>query len=104
MPDGHSDKVNLAEKLALFSDTWRPRIVGELNGQHVKLCRLEGEFVWHQHESEDELFLVLDGQLDIELRDRVISLERGEFFIPVAAQVSISDIWITSKLSSTRVI
>ena len=53
------EKVNLAEKLSLFSEHWSPRIVGELNGQHVKLAKLEGEFVWHHHEREDELFLVL---------------------------------------------
>lgn len=78
MPD---DKVNLAEKLASFCETWSPRIVGELNGQHVKLAKLEGEFVWHRHEQEDELFLVLSGRLDIELRDRVVALEAGELFI-----------------------
>jgi mannose-6-phosphate isomerase-like protein (cupin superfamily) len=76
-----SDKVNLAEKLALFSDTWSPKIVGELNGQQVKLAKLEGEFVWHRHEREDELFLVLDGVLELELRDRRVRLERGELFI-----------------------
>jgi mannose-6-phosphate isomerase-like protein (cupin superfamily) len=75
------DKVNLREKLGLFSERWSPRIVGELNGQHVKLAKLEGEFVWHQHEREDELFLVLRGALDIHLRDRVVTLEEGEFFI-----------------------
>jgi mannose-6-phosphate isomerase-like protein (cupin superfamily) len=75
------DKINLAEKLASFSETWSPRIVGELNGQHVKLVHLEGEFVWHHHEAEDELFLLLGGRLDIELRDRVVSLQPGELFI-----------------------
>jgi len=75
------EKVNLADKLSLFSEHWIPRIVGELNGQQVKLAKLEGEFVWHHHESEDELFLVLKGRLVIELRDREIALEPGEFFI-----------------------
>lgn len=75
------DKVNLREKLGLFSERWSPRIVGELNGQHVKLVKLEGEFVWHQHEKEDELFLVLRGVLAIHLRDRVVTLAEGEFFI-----------------------
>ena len=75
------DKVNLREKLGLFSERWSPKIVGELNGQHVKLAKLEGEFVWHRHESEDELFLVLRGVLAIHLRDRVVMLEEGEFFI-----------------------
>ena len=76
-----ADKVNLAEKLALFSEQWSPKIVGELNGQHVKLAKVEGEFDWHHHESEDELFLVLRGELDIHLRDRVVHLDAGEFFI-----------------------
>jgi len=75
------EKVNLAEKLGQFSERWSPRIVGELNGQHVKLVKLAGEFVWHHHVSEDELFLVLDGHLDMHLRDRVVALEPGELFI-----------------------
>lgn len=75
------DKVNLAEKLARFSDHWSPRIVGELNGQHVKLVKVSGEFVWHHHEREDELFLVLQGALEIHLRDRVVALDPGELFI-----------------------
>jgi len=74
-------KVNLAEKLAQFTDRWSPRVVGELNGQHVKLVKLEGEFVWHHHENEDELFLVLQGHLDIHLRGAVVGLDPGEFFI-----------------------
>ncbi len=65
------DKVNLAETLSRFSDHWHPRIVGELNGQHVKLVRVHGPFVWHRHAEADELFLVLAGTLDIELRDGV---------------------------------
>ncbi len=76
-----NDKVNLREKLSLFSDYWNPRIVGELNGQLVKLAKLEGEFIWHQHDNEDELFLVLEGRLTIELRDKSVVLEEGEFFI-----------------------
>jgi mannose-6-phosphate isomerase-like protein (cupin superfamily) len=75
------DKVNLAEKLASFSEQWQPRIVGELNGQHVKVVKLQGEFVWHQHEAEDELFLVLTGAMTIQLRDRDVELQSGEFFI-----------------------
>lgn len=75
------DKVNLEEKFGLFSEHWQPRIVGELNGQHVKIVRLQGEFVWHHHENEDELFLVIAGTLKIELRDRVIVVNEGEFFI-----------------------
>ena len=75
------EKVNLAEKLSLFSERWTPRIVGELNGQHVKLVKLEGEFVWHRHADEDELFLVLRGRLALELRDRTVVLDEGELFI-----------------------
>ena len=88
------EKVNLAEKLALFSEHWSPKVVGELNGQEVKLAKLEGEFVWHHHANEDELFLVIRGELDIHLEDRVVHLGEGEFFIvprgvehkPVAAK------------------
>jgi mannose-6-phosphate isomerase-like protein (cupin superfamily) len=75
------DKVNLTEKLKLFSDHWHPRIVGELNGQYVKLAKVEGEFDWHQHADEDELFLVVAGSLTIKLRDRDVILGEGEFFI-----------------------
>ncbi|MFP6764860.1 MAG: cupin domain-containing protein [Planctomycetaceae bacterium] len=81
MSDSQNNKVNLSEKLHQFTERWSPRIVGELNGQHVKLAKLEGEFVWHHHEREDELFLVLRGHLSIHLRDRVIELDEGEFFI-----------------------
>ena len=74
-------KVNLAEKLALFSEQWSPKVVGELNGQQVKLAKIEGEFDWHHHENEDELFLVVRGAMDIHLRDQVVHLGEGEFFI-----------------------
>ena len=74
-------KVNIADQLARFSEAWSPRIVGELNGQHVKLVKLKGEFVWHQHEEEDELFLVVQGRLRMRLRDREIVLAPGEFLI-----------------------
>ena len=74
-------KVNLDQKLREFSERWSPRIVGELNGQQVKVAKLEGEFVWHHHADEDELFLVLRGHLAIHLRDQVIELDPGEFFI-----------------------
>lgn len=73
--------INLARKLSLFSDHWHPRIVGELNGQHVKLARLQGEFVWHDHTDEDELFLVLKGRLRMEFRDRTVELGEGEMLI-----------------------
>lgn len=75
------EKVDLEEKFALFDEVWKPKIVGELNGQYVKLAKLLGEFVWHHHDDEDELFFVFKGSLDIELRDRTISLSEGEFFI-----------------------
>lgn len=73
--------VNLQEKLASFTETWSPKIVGALNGQHVKLAKLAGEFVWHRHAEEDELFLVVQGELDIELRERTLHLREGEFCI-----------------------
>lgn len=75
------DKVNLAEKFALFDDYWSPKIAGELNGQIVKLVKQKGEFVWHKHDQEDELFLVVKGRLRIRLRDRDVDLHEGEFFI-----------------------
>jgi mannose-6-phosphate isomerase-like protein (cupin superfamily) len=73
--------INLARKFSLFSEHWQPKIVGELNGQHVKLARLKGEFVWHSHEHEDELFLVVKGRLVIQLRDEDVVLNEGEMFI-----------------------
>jgi mannose-6-phosphate isomerase-like protein (cupin superfamily) len=75
------EKVNLAEKLARFHDPWSPKVVGELNGQQVKLVKLQGEFVWHHHEHEDELFLVVKGRFRMEFRDRQVWLEEGEFLI-----------------------
>jgi mannose-6-phosphate isomerase-like protein (cupin superfamily) len=75
------DKVNLEEKLGLFGEHWTPKIVGELNGQHVKLVKVLGELTWHHHDEEDELFLVLHGRLTIKLRERDVVLEEGEFFI-----------------------
>jgi mannose-6-phosphate isomerase-like protein (cupin superfamily) len=74
-------KVSLAEKLGSFNDHWSPKIVGELNDSFVKLVKLEGEFVWHHHETEDELFLVVKGSLLMKLRDRDIRVEEGEFVI-----------------------
>ena len=73
--------VNLAEKLSEIQDFWNPCIVGELNGQHVKLAKVSGEFIWHCHQNEDELFLVLEGVLRLELRDGTVTLRPGEFFI-----------------------
>jgi mannose-6-phosphate isomerase-like protein (cupin superfamily) len=75
------EKVNLQEKLQLFSEHWVPHIVGSLNGQHVKVAKLLGEFEWHQHTEEDELFFVIAGSLELHLRDRVVVLQPGEFFI-----------------------
>jgi mannose-6-phosphate isomerase-like protein (cupin superfamily) len=75
------DKVNLAQKLALFAEHWSPKVVGELNGQQVKVVKLQGPFVWHHHEAEDELFLVLHGQLRMEFTDRTVDVKPGEFII-----------------------
>ncbi len=75
------EKVNLAEKFGQFSDYWSPKLVGEVNDFHVKLAKLKGQFIWHHHEKEDELFLVVEGRLRIRLRDRDVDLEAGEFFI-----------------------
>src|SRR5919199_2260126 len=75
------DKVNLAEKFARFADPWEPKVVGELNGQQVKLMKLRGQFVWHHHAGEDELFLVVKGRFRMEFRDRHVWLEEGEFLI-----------------------
>jgi mannose-6-phosphate isomerase-like protein (cupin superfamily) len=78
---GSVDKVNIAEKLSLFDEHWSPKIVGELNGQHVKLVKLSGEFVWHHHDDEDEMFLVVDGRFRMDFRDREVWIERGEFIV-----------------------
>jgi len=75
------EKVNLAEKLSSFSDYFNPRIAGELNGQHVKLVKFKGEFVWHHHDREDELFYVVKGSFDMQLRDKTITVKEGEFLI-----------------------
>jgi mannose-6-phosphate isomerase-like protein (cupin superfamily) len=73
--------INIPNKFGLFQDYWSPRIAGELNDSHLKLVKLKGEFVWHHHDNEDELFLVVKGKLVIKLRDRDIRLEEGEFVI-----------------------
>jgi mannose-6-phosphate isomerase-like protein (cupin superfamily) len=75
------DKVNLSEKFAAFSDYYNPRIVGEVNDAYVKLVKLKGEFVWHSHATEDEMFLVVRGRLKMHFRDRTVELEPGEFII-----------------------
>ena len=74
-------KGNINNKLSKFSDYWNPRLIGELNGQQVKLAKLKGEFVWHSHKNEDEMFLVIDGKLKIEFRDRVEELNKNDFII-----------------------
>jgi mannose-6-phosphate isomerase-like protein (cupin superfamily) len=75
------DKVNLRDKLSRFREAWSPKVVGELNGQQVKLVKFQGEFVWHHHENEDELFFVVRGRFRMEFRDRHVWLEEGEFLI-----------------------
>lgn len=75
------EKVNLAEKLSLIVEHWRPKVVGELNGQEVKLAKFQGPFVWHHHEREDELFLGIRGRFRVEFRDRAVELGPGEFII-----------------------
>jgi mannose-6-phosphate isomerase-like protein (cupin superfamily) len=75
------EKVNVREKLALFSDHWNPRVAAELNGQHVKLVKFKGEFVWHDHTNEDEMFFVIRGHFRMEFRDRSVLLSEGEFLV-----------------------
>lgn len=75
------EKINLAEKLALIQDHWNPRVVAELNGQQVKLVKLQGAFVWHHHEAEDELFVVVSGRLRMDFRDREVWLGPGEMIV-----------------------
>jgi mannose-6-phosphate isomerase-like protein (cupin superfamily) len=74
-------KIDIAEKLALFTEHWRPKVVAELNGQHVKLVKFRGEFIWHHHDSEDELFLVVDGRFRMDFRDRSVWLNEGEMIV-----------------------
>jgi mannose-6-phosphate isomerase-like protein (cupin superfamily) len=92
------DKVNLIEKFSIFSEHWSPKIVGELNGQHIKLVKFKGEFVWHHHDDEDEMFYVVKGNFNMEFRDKNVILNEGEFLIvpkgvehrPVAAE----EVWV----------
>lgn len=74
-------KINISQKLAQFKDHWNPRIIGELNKQHVKLAKIKGEFIWHKHDDEDEMFLVLKGTLKIEFRDRTETIQENEIII-----------------------
>lgn len=75
------NKINIEEKFALFSEHWRPKVVGELNGQEVKLVKVQGEFPWHLHETEDEMFLVWKGRFRVEFRDRIVDMGPGECVI-----------------------
>ena len=75
------EKVNIKQKFSLFDDQWSPKIIGELNDCHMKAVKLKGEFVWHSHENEDEMFLVIKGSLLIKFRDRDVRLDEGEFLI-----------------------
>ena len=75
------EKTNIAEKLDLIKDYWNPHIAGELNGQQIKLVKIKGTFVWHSHEKEDEMFLVLKGQMRMHLRDKVIEVKQNEYII-----------------------
>lgn len=75
------EKINVSEKLALFNDYWNPRIAGELNGQQVKLVKFKGPFTWHHHDHEDELFFVVKGSFEMELTDKTITVNEGEFIV-----------------------
>ncbi len=77
----HMNKINIHKKFKLFNDQWSPKVIGELNGQAVKIAKVKGEFVWHNHEHEDELFYIIRGTLKIEFRDRTIELNEGEMLI-----------------------
>jgi len=76
-----ADKVNIAEKLATFSDHWAPRIVARYNDNEVRLVKVDGEFIWHKHDETDELFLILEGELDLDFRDRTVTLKPGELIV-----------------------
>ena len=73
-----SDKITLTHKFALFSEHWRPKVIARLNGQEIKLIKVQGEFPWHQHDQEDEFFLVWKGRFRVEFRDRIVTMEAGE--------------------------
>lgn len=75
------EKIKIEEKLSQFNDYWNPRIIGELNGQLVKVAKFKGEFVWHKHDNEDEMFLVISGVLKIEFRDKIVEIKPNEFVI-----------------------
>lgn len=75
------DAINIQEKFALFSDHWSPKRIGKLNGQQIILAKIQGEFIFHKHDDEDELFMVMKGKLTLELRDRTVTVKPGEFYI-----------------------
>tara|TARA_B100000287_G_C20026131_1_gene540559 strand:- start:30 stop:389 length:360 start_codon:yes stop_codon:yes gene_type:complete len=75
------EKINLAAKLSLFSEHWTPKVIAEMNDYQFKLAKVHGEFVWHQHEETDETFIILDGELKIEFRDRIMHLSAGEMVV-----------------------
>ena len=76
-----SDKINLSEKLSKFSDHWSPRIVAEMNDYQFKLVKIKGDFVWHNHDDTDEVFIVLEGEMKIEFKDETVELKEGEMFV-----------------------
>jgi len=78
---GKIEKVSIANKMSLFSEHWTPKLVGELNDYHIKLAKFQGDFVWHQHDDTDEMFLVIDGSFTMKLRDGDIDIQQGEFII-----------------------
>jgi len=78
---GNMERINIAEKLSLFTDHWNPRIIAELNGQHVKLGKFKGQFVWHKHDHEDELFYVLEGSFNMEFKDKTVLLSKGDMLV-----------------------
>jgi mannose-6-phosphate isomerase-like protein (cupin superfamily) len=90
--------INIKEKFGLFNDHWSPKVVGDLNGQQVKLAKVEGEFVWHDHANEDEMFLVVKGTLKIEFRDRLLTINEGEFcIVPMGIEhkpIADEEVWI----------
>ena len=98
------DKVNVKKKFELFNQYWTPKILGELNGNYIKVFKAKGEFVWHQHENEDEFFLVIEGQLKIKLKDREIVLNEGEFFIQGTRENSVLKDRDESRLSFRRLL
>ena len=77
----HMEKINLKEKLALFSDHWSPKIITEMNDYQIKLVKIKGDFVWHNHEDTDELFFVIEGKMKIEFKDKIVELNEGEIYV-----------------------